>query len=71
MKQKYLGKYLAQIFSFIKGQYLAQIKIQIVRQIGCVDAALKTLLHWVGLASFVFVVITKPCTRGRVCLDGL
>ena len=36
---KKLGKYLVQIFSFIKGQYLAQIKIQIVKQIGCVDAA--------------------------------
>ena len=33
---KSLGKYLAQIFSFIK----AQIKLQIVQQIGCVDAAL-------------------------------
>ena len=30
---KSLGKYLAQIFSFITGQYLAQIKIQIVKQI--------------------------------------
>ena len=37
---KSLGKYLTQIFSFINGQYLAQIKIQIVKQIGCVDAAL-------------------------------
>ena len=37
---KSFGKYLAQIFCFIKGQYLAQIKIQIVKQIGCVDAAL-------------------------------
>ena len=37
---KTLGKYLAKIFSFIKGQYFAQIKIQIVKQIGCVDAAL-------------------------------
>ena len=37
---KSLGKYLAQIFSFIKGQYLAQVKIQIVKQIGCVDATL-------------------------------
>ena len=38
---KCLEKYLAQIlFSFIKGQYFAQIKIQIVKQIGCVDAAL-------------------------------
>ena len=37
---KSLGKYLDQLFSFIKGQYLAQIKIQIVEQIGCVDAAL-------------------------------
>ena len=41
---KSLGKYLAQIFSFIKGQYLAQIKIQIVKQIGCVDAALAATL---------------------------
>ena len=31
MKQKKLGKYLTQIFGFIKGQYLAQIKIQIVK----------------------------------------
>ena len=36
---KSLGKYLPQIFSFIKRQYLSQIKIQIVKQIGCVDAA--------------------------------
>ena len=36
---KSLGKYLTQIFSFIKGQYLAQIKFKIVKQIGCVDAA--------------------------------
>ena len=35
-----LGKYLTKIFNFIKGQYLAQIKIQIVIQIGYVDAAL-------------------------------
>ena len=35
-----LGKYLTKIFYFIKGQYLAQIKIQIVIQIGYVDAAL-------------------------------
>ena len=41
MKQKSLEKYLAQIFNFIEGQYLGQIKIQIVKQIGCVDAALK------------------------------
>ena len=37
---KSLEKYLAQILSFIKGQYLAQIKFQIVKQVGCVDAAL-------------------------------
>ena len=36
---KSLGKYLTQIFSFIKGQYLGQLKLQIVKQIGCVDAA--------------------------------
>ena len=39
---KSLGKYLAQKISFIKGQYLVQIRIQIVKQIGCVDAALWT-----------------------------
>ena len=33
-------KYLAQIFNFIEGQYLGQIKIQIVKQIECADAAL-------------------------------
>ena len=38
MKQKSLGKYLTHIFSVIKGQYLAPKKIQIVKQIGCVDA---------------------------------
>ena len=37
---KSLGKYLTQMFRFIKGQYLAPINIQIVKQIGCVDAAL-------------------------------
>ena len=36
---KSLGQYLTQIFRFIEGQYLAQIKLQIVKQIGCVDAA--------------------------------
>ena len=36
---KSLEKYLTQIFTFIKGQYLDQIKIKIVKQIGCVDAA--------------------------------
>ena len=36
---KSLGKYLGQIFSFIKAQYLAQIKIQIDKQIGCVGVA--------------------------------
>ena len=41
----YEAKYLcliifSQTFCFIKGQYLAQIKIQIFKQIGCVDAAL-------------------------------
>ena len=36
---KSLGTYLTQIFSFIKGQYLAQIKIQILKQIECSDAA--------------------------------
>ena len=36
---KILGKYLTQTFSFIKEQYLAQIKFQIGRQIGYVDAA--------------------------------
>ena len=46
MKQKKLGKYLVQIFSFIKGQYLAKIKIQIVKQIGCVDA---TLVGWINV----------------------
>ena len=35
---KSLEKHLTQIFSLIKGQYLAQI--QIVKQIGCVDATL-------------------------------
>ena len=29
------------MFSFIKRQYLSQIKIQIVKQIGCVDASLE------------------------------
>ena len=32
-------------FSFIKGQYLAQIKIQIVKQIGCVDAASPSIFY--------------------------
>ena len=33
------GKIFDPIFSFIKEQYLADIKIQIVEQIGCIDAA--------------------------------
>ena len=37
-----LAQSLGQIFSFIEGQFLAQIKCQIVEQIGCVDAALQT-----------------------------
>ena len=37
---KSLGQSLGQIFCFIEGQILAQIKHQIVEQIGCVDAAL-------------------------------
>ena len=36
---KCLGTYLTQISSFIKGQYLAQLKFQIIKQTGCVDAA--------------------------------
>ena len=36
-----LGQIFSQIFSFIKGQYLAQIKFQIVKQIGYVDALLR------------------------------
>ena len=40
VKQKSLGKYLTQIFGFIKGQYLAQIKVHIVKQIECVDSAI-------------------------------
>ena len=39
-EEKSLEKYLAQIFSFIEGQCLGQIKIEIVKQIGCVDDAL-------------------------------
>ena len=37
---KYLGQVFSQTFCFIEGQYLAQIKFQVVQQIGCVDAAL-------------------------------
>ena len=37
-----LGNYLTQIFCFIKGQYLAQLKFQIVKQIRCVGATLRT-----------------------------
>ena len=37
---KYLGKIFSQTFCFIERQYSAQIKLQIVYQIGCVDAAL-------------------------------
>ena len=37
----YAAKSLGQIFCFIEGQFLAQIKYQIVEQIGCVDAALR------------------------------
>ena len=35
-----LGRYFTQILSFIQGQYLTQIKFQIVAQIGHVDATL-------------------------------
>ena len=37
---KYLGQIFSQTFCFIEGQYLAQIKFQIVKEIECVDAAL-------------------------------
>ena len=37
---KSLGQSLGQIFCFIEGQFLAQIKYQIVEQIDFVDAAL-------------------------------
>ena len=40
MKQKVWENIWPKIFSFIKGQYLAQINIQIIKQIACVDAAL-------------------------------
>ena len=36
---KSLGQSLGQIFCFIEGQFLAQIKYQIGEQIGCVDPA--------------------------------
>ena len=51
MKQNVLGNYWTQIFSFINpGQYLPQIKMRIVKQIGCVDAALKyQIVTLVGL----------------------
>ena len=37
---KYLGQIFSQTFCFREGQFLAQIKLQIFKQIGCVDAAL-------------------------------
>ena len=40
---KYLGQIFSQTFCFVEGQYLAQIKFQIVEQIGCVDAALRVI----------------------------
>ena len=49
---KCLGKYLAQIFCFIEGQYLAQLIFQIVKQIGRLDAALRPL-H-VHVRMFIF-----------------
>ena len=36
----YLGQIFSKTFCFIEGQYLTQIKFQIAKQIGCVDAAL-------------------------------
>ena len=36
---KYLDQIFSQTFCFVEGQQLAQIKFQIVKQIGCVDAA--------------------------------
>ena len=36
---KYLGQIFSQTFCSIERQYLAQIKFQVVRVIGCVDAA--------------------------------
>ena len=51
---KSLGKYLTKIFSFVNGQYVAQIKIPIVKQIECADSALgpnkiKKLLHRIAV----------------------
>ena len=59
---KSLGKYLAQIFSFIKGQYLAQIKFQTVKQIGCVDAA---LLRITGSGSNILYVLQSCSVANR------
>ena len=68
MKHESLGKYLTQIFSFIKGQYLAQIKIQIVKQIGCIDAALQTRAPGAEDAEPVILIpVGLPCLeRGRL-----
>ena len=37
---KYLGQIFSQPFCFIEGQYLAQVKYKIIKQMGCVDTAL-------------------------------
>ena len=75
---KSLGQSLGQISCFIKGQFLAQIKNQIVEQIGCVDAALisETIyFSWTAkptfkkLASSPRVVILEE--RRYVCSQAL
>ena len=38
--RKSLGQYLTKMFRFVEGQYLDQINIQILTQVGCVDAPL-------------------------------
>ena len=60
---KSLGKYLTQIFSFIAGQYLAQVKIQIVKQIGCVDTAFDSMLT--NLIYIVWSTTSKSKIFGR------
>ena len=63
---KSLGKYSAPKFSFIKGQYLAQIKIQIGKQIGCVDASLATNLSSVVCCCMRLVVLGPWSTNTTI-----
>ena len=58
---KSLERYLTRICRFTEGQYLDEIKFQIVIQVGCVDTAF--FAKWLVDASFPFGIFTFKAVR--------